>query len=310
MPVTVAYKSDPVRGAVWHDVFRSEAPDLRLVDWSEDADAAEAPYLVAWTPPDDLLHTMPNLRAFFCIGAGIDHLPLGSFTPDVAIVRMVDPALTQSMTEYIVLGTLALHRDLPAYRSDQAAARWQARPLRLASERTVGIMGLGVMGLAALSALAPFGFRLRGWSASRKSIDGVETFAGLAELDAFLAQTDILVCLLPLTPQTRGILETGLFAKLPRGATLLNAGRGGHLVEADLLAALDQGQISGAVLDVLAQEPPAADHSLLRHPGVLVTPHIASATHPASAARQVIRGIRAHLSGQPIPHQVDSRQGY
>ncbi|ALN72648.1 glyoxylate/hydroxypyruvate reductase A [Aureimonas sp. AU20] len=309
-PILVAYKSDPVRGAVWHDVFRTEAPDMKLVDWDPAGEAASAPYLVAWTPPENLAAAMPKVEAFFCIGAGIDHLPIAAFPPGMDVVRMVDPDLTASMVEYVVMAVLALHRDLPFYVEDARAGRWQARPLRRAADRRVGILGLGVMGQAVAAGLQAFGFPVRGWSASRKSLAGVECFAGGEEREAFLAGTDSLVCLLPLTEATRGILNADLFAQLPKGAALVNVGRGGHLVEADLLAALETGQMSGAVLDVLAAEPPAADDPLLRHPEVWITPHIASATHPAGAARQVIRGIRALRSGQKAENTVDRSRAY
>lgn len=306
----VAYKSDPVRGAVWHEIFAREAPDLRLVDWDPEGEAAQARYLVAWTPPADLPRAMPRLEALFCIGAGIDHLPVHELPQAVQVVRMVDPNLTASMVEYVVMAVLALHRDLPFYRTEQAAGRWTPRPVRPATERRVGLMGLGVLGQAAARALAGFGFPVRGWSASPKTLDEIETFAGDATLSDFLSGTDILVCLLPLTPATRGLLNRDLFAQLPPGAGLVNAGRGGHAVEADLLAALDSGQLSGAVLDVVATEPPPAGHPLLAHPLVMVTPHVASATQPAGAARQVIQGVRAHLRGEPIAHAIDRSQGY
>ncbi|WP_279357820.1 2-hydroxyacid dehydrogenase [Methylobacterium indicum] len=306
----VAYKSDPVRGAVWHEIFSREAPDLRLVDWAPEGEAADARFLVAWTPPDDLPRAMPRLEALFCIGAGIDHLPVAALPPAVQVVRMVDPNLTASMVEYVVMAVLALHRDMPFYRSEQAAGRWTPRPVRPAATRRVGIMGLGVLGQAAARAVAGFGFPVRGWSATPKSLDGIETFAGDAALGDFLAGTDILVCLLPLTPATRGLLDRRLFDRLPEGAGLVNSGRGGHVVEADLLAALETGRLGAAILDVLDREPPSADHPLLSHPRVMVTPHVASATQPEGAARQVIAGVRAHLRGEPIPHAIDRRQGY
>ncbi len=306
----IAYKSDPVRGAVWHEIFAREAPDLRLVDWTPDGEAAQAPYLVAWTPPPDLPRAMPRLEALFCIGAGIDHLPVHVLPPSVQVVRMVDPNLTASMVEYVVMAVLALHRDLPFYRTEQAAGRWTPLPVRPATERRVGLLGLGVLGQAAARALSGFGFPVRGWSASPKSLGGIETFAGDAALGDFLSGIDILVCLLPLTPATRGLLNSDLFARLAPGAGLVNVGRGGHAVEADLLAALEGGQLSGAVLDVLATEPPQAGHPLLAHPRVMATPHVASATQPAGAARQVIQGVRAHLRGEPIAHAINRAHGY
>ncbi len=308
-PVTVVYRSDARRGAVWHAVFAAEAPDLALVDWS--AEAAEAArHLVAWTPPDDLARAMPRLQAFFNIGAGVDHLPMAAIGDAVSIVRMVDPELTRSMVEYVVMAVLAQHRDLPAYLDAQRHGRWAAIPVRRAAEHPVGVLGLGVLGKAVAAALGGLGFPVRGWSASPKRVEGVDTFAGRAALPAFLAGTRSLVCLLPLTDDTRGILDAALFAGLPEGAGLINVGRGGHVVEADLLAALDAGRLTSAVLDVLGREPPAADDPLFRHPRVIATPHVASMTHPATAARQVIRAVRMHEAGQPMDNVVDRRRGY
>ncbi len=308
-PPTVAYRSDARRGAVWHAVFAAEAPDIALVDWSPEV-AETARYLVAWAPPEDLARAMPRLEVFFNTGAGVDHLPMAEIGDAVSIVRMVDPELTRSMVEYVAMAALAQHRDLPGYLEAQREGRWAAQPVRRAAEHPVGILGLGVLGRAAAAALAGLGFPVRGWSASRKEVDGVESFAGRAALPAFLAGTRSLVCLLPLTDDTRGILDAALFAGLPRGAGLINVGRGGHVVEADLLAALDAGHLASAVLDVLGREPPAADDPLFRHPRVIATPHVASMTHPATAARQVIRAVRAHGRGNAIENVVDRRRGY
>ena len=307
-PVEVVYKSDAERGAVWHAIFAAEAPTLRLVDWSPRVAAAR--YLVAWTPPVDLARAMPGLAVYFNIGAGIDHLPLTEIGEAVSIVRMVDPELTRSMVEYVTLAVLAQHRDLPAYLEAQREDRWAALPVRRAADHTVGLLGLGVLGQAVAKALIGFGFPVRGWSASAKRLDGVESFAGREALPAFLGATRSLVCLLPLTADTRGILDAALFAALPRGAGLVNVGRGGHLVEADLVGALDAGRLASAVLDVLSREPPPAGHPLFAHPRVIATPHIASTTHPATAARQVIRAVRAHLGGEPMDNVVDRRRGY
>ena len=305
----VVYASDAQRGAVWHAVFAAEAPDLTLHDWSADL-AAEARYLVAWTPPADLSRAMPRLAAFFNIGAGIDHLPLGAIGDTIAIVRMVDPELTRSMVEYVTLAVLSQLRDLPAYIAAQRAGRWTPRPVRRAADHRVGILGLGVLGQAVAAALLAQGFPVRGWSASPKVIAGIETFAGRPALPAFLHGVMSLVCLLPLTDDTRGILDSGLFAALPEGAGVINVGRGGHLVEPDLLAALDTGHLASAVLDVLAEEPPPAGHPLFGHPRVIATPHVASMTHPATAARQVIAAVRRHRDGLPMANVIDRARGY
>ena len=305
----IVYGSDARRGAVWHAVFAEDAPDLALVDWSPER-AATARYLVAWTPPQDLGRAMPKLDVLFNIGAGTDHLPWAEIPAEVTVVRMVDAELTRSMVEYVILAVLAQHRDLPAYLAAQRAGVWQARPVRRAADHVVGILGLGVLGMAVAEALTGLGFPVRGWSASPKTIPGTATFAGRDALPRFLSEVRSLVCLLPLTEATRGLLDARLFGALPPGAGLVNVGRGGHVVEADLAAALDSGHLSSAVLDVLGSEPPPAGHPLFRHPGVIATPHVASMTHPATAARQVIEAVRRHRLGLPMAHVVDRARGY
>ena len=308
--IGVIYKSDPVRGQVWARIFAQEAPEMELRLWPDVGDTSEVRYLVAWLPPDDLPSRFPKLEVLFSTGAGIDQLNLARLPPHIAVVRMVDPDLTASMVDYAMFGVLALHRDIPFYLNAQRQGCWAPRQVRRAAERTVGIMGLGVMGLALARALQGFGFSLRGWSTARKAISGMDCFAGEGEFRSFLAGCEILVCLLPLTEATRGILNAATFAALPCGARLLNVGRGGHLVEADLLRALETGQIDCAVLDVLAQEPPSPEHPLLRHPRVIVTPHIASVTHPESAARRVLEQIRRHSAGEALHDAIERKRGY
>ena len=309
-PIAVGYKSDPVRGAVWSEVFRSKLPQASFRMWPEIGAGETVEYLIAWLPPPELGRVFPNLKVLFSIGAGIDQLNLDAIPPHVTIVRMLDPDLTRGMVEYATFGVLALHRDIPHYVSDQQAGHWSYRPLQRAAERRVGIMGLGILGQALAESLKPFGFPLRGWSASPKTIEGMDTFAGPEQFGAFLAGCDILVCLLPLTDATRGILCRATFERLSMGARLLNAARGGHLIEDDLIAALASGRIDCAILDVLQTEPPAADHALLRHPRVIVTPHIASATLPQAAAERVCRLIDRHRLGLPMEGVIDRRRGY
>lgn len=307
---TVLYKSDPVRGEVWREIFAREAPELRFRIWPDFGDPAAVRYLVAWMPPPDLATAYTGLDVVFSAGAGVDQLDLAAIPAHLPVVRMVEPGIIGGMVEYVAMAVLMLHRDMPAYVAQQRRAEWKQVRVWPAATRRVGIMGLGVLGRAALAALAPFGFQLAGWSRSRQAIAGVECFAGPDERDAFLARTDILVALMPLTPETRGILDAGLFARLPRGAAIVNAGRGGHLVEPDLLAALDAGQLSAAILDVARTEPlPAAD-PLWRHPRIILTPHVASMTQPETAARQVLENIRRRRAGQPMTGLVDRARGY
>jgi glyoxylate/hydroxypyruvate reductase A len=223
---------------------------------------------------------------------------------------VVDPFLTAGMSEYVVLHTLAHHRDLRRCLADQAARRWAPFAAARAEETRVGIMGLGELGLDAARKLLPFGYRLAGWSASRKDEPSIESFAGAAELGAFLARTDILVCLLPLTSATRHILNAESFALMPRGARVINAARGGHLNEADLIAALDSGHLGGATLDVFEAEPLPPSSPLWTHPRVTITPHIAAITDARSTALSMVESMARIRRGEPPLNQVDLTKGY
>jgi glyoxylate/hydroxypyruvate reductase A len=214
------------------------------------------------------------------------------------------------MTEYVLLAVLRHHRQFDHFEREQRAGRWSFALPPLAADRRIGIMGLGELGSAAARSLAAQGFPVAGWSRTAKDLPGIETFAGEQSRPAFLARTDILVCLLPLTADTAGILDAATFAGLPRGAFVINVARGAHLVEDDLIAALDAGQLAGATLDVFREEPLPADHPLWRHPKVLITPHVASYSSPLTAAPGVIRNIALACAGQPLIHQVDRDRGY
>ena len=223
---------------------------------------------------------------------------------------MVERGLTEGMTEFVVLSVLQHHRFMIDYAILQREGRWEIINQIAARHRRVGIMGLGVLGCDAIDKLRPFGFALRGWSRSAKDIAGVDCFHGMERLQDFLSGCDILVCLLPLTEETRGILNAETFAVLPRGAALINVARGGHQVEADILAALDSGQLSGATLDVFNEEPLPADSPLWAHPRVILTPHAAAMTMPETAAQAVAESIRRFEAGQPIDNLIDWKRGY
>lgn len=308
--MSVLYKADPVRGQIWRDLFAKEAPDFDLRIWPDIGDPQAVEYLVAWSLPPDPLGSFPNLKAIFCTGAGIDHFDLSAIPEALPVVRMIEPGIVAGMVEYAVFATLALHRDILTYRGDQASSRWQPVRVVPADERRVGVMGLGQLGQAVLEKLASFGFPLAGWSRSPRTLPGVRCYAGEEGLPAFLGQSDILICLLPLTPLTKGILCRETFGVLPRGAGLVNVARGEHLVEQDLLEALGTGQVSGAVIDVMAAEPPPPDHPFWRHPRILMTPHIASMTQPAGAARALLTNIRRHQQGFPMDGLVRRDLGY
>jgi glyoxylate/hydroxypyruvate reductase len=308
--MTVLYKANAARGAVWAGLFAERAPHLPFRVWPDIGRAEDVRYLVTWQPPERIAEAFPNLEIVFSVGAGVDQFDLSLLPPSLPLVRMIEPGIAESMAEYVSLAVLALHRDLVSFIDQQRRRVWSEIQVRAAAGRRVGIMGLGQLGQAALDKLKVFGFPLSGWNRSPRTIDGVTTYAGAAELDAFLAGVDILVCLLPLTDETRGILNARLFAALPAGAALVNTGRGGHLVEADLLAALDSGRLSAAVLDVVDQEPPPEDHRFWSHPKILLTPHVASMTRPETAVDFVLTTIGRHRAGEPLAGLVDRQRGY
>ncbi|WP_249676062.1 2-hydroxyacid dehydrogenase [Pseudomonas abieticivorans] len=308
--MALLYKADPQRGQLWQQMFALHAPDIEFRQWPDIGNPADIQYLAAWQAPDDLATLLPNLKALFAISAGVDQLNLPSLPAHLPVARMLDPGITQGMCEYASFAVLSLHRDMLRYRQQQQTGTWQAHALTPASQRRVGIMGLGQQGCAILESLKPFGFQLSGWARSAHGLAGVRSFHGQDQLPAFLAQCDILICLLPLTEQTQGILAHEVFAQLPRGAALINMGRGGHLVEPDLLEALDSGQLSGAVLDVLQEEPAKGEHPFWHHPQILLTPHIAAMTQPESAFTVLLENIRRHQRGETLLGQIDRQSGY
>lgn len=310
MTTTFLYKSDPVRGRQWAEVFRQHAPEIDFRIWPDVGDPQQVRFLAAWAPPDDLAAQFPNLEVLFSSGAGVDQFDFAALPPTLPVVRMVEPGIVRGMVEYVTQAVLSLHRDVPAYRRQQQRGEWRPLPVRPAGERRVGVLGLGSLGQAVLTQLQGFGFDCAGWSRSRHAIDGVRCYAGQDELTVFLARTDLLICLLPLTDATRGVLNAGLFSQLPRGAALVHVGRGPQLVEADLLAALALGQLSEAVLDVTDPEPLPPRHAFWRHPRIQLTPHIASMTQPLSAAAVVIDNLRRFAAGEPMVGLVDRTRGY
>jgi glyoxylate/hydroxypyruvate reductase A len=308
--MTFLYKANPVRGAEWGRHFAALAPDTPFHLWPDIPDPAAVRYLATWVPPDDIAGTFPNLELVFSVGAGVDQFDFTKVPDHVPLVRMLEPNIAESMVEYVSLAVLALHRDLPRFLSQQRREVWQEIQITAAARRRIGVMGLGQLGQAVLGRLRAFGFPLAGWNRSARAIDGVECYTGTDSLPAFLARTDILVCLLPLTDETRGILDARLFSALPAGAMLVNVGRGGHLVQDDLLAALDGGHIAAAMLDVVDPEPLPAGHPFWQHEKIILTPHIASMTHPETAVRFVLDTIARHRSGAPLPGLVDRSRGY
>jgi glyoxylate/hydroxypyruvate reductase A len=308
--VAFVYKGPAQRGAVWAAHFARKLPQLPFRTWPDVGDASQVRFLAAWEPPANLAETFPGLEVLFSVGAGVDQFDFSALPPSLTVVRMVEPGLTACMCEYVSWAVLSLHRQMPLYLRQQRRSEWKEHAVRPASSRRVGVMGMGTLGRAALAQLAQLGFDCAGWNRSRRNDPGVRCYAGEAELDEFLARTDILVCLLPLTPQTRGILGARVFDALPEGASLVNAARGGHLVQADLLAALESGRLSAAILDVCDPEPPPQGHAFWDHPRIWLTPHIASATQAETAAEALVDNLRRYEAGLPLEGVVDRSKGY
>jgi glyoxylate/hydroxypyruvate reductase A len=300
----------------WEERFRALAPrrDIRL--WPDcRGDPAEVAYACAWQAPRGVLAGFPNLRAIFSLGAGVDHILTDPMLPRVPVVRIVDPDLTMRMTEYVVLHVLLHHRRQRLYDRQQRGRIWHEHEQPPASEVAVGVMGLGVLGRDAAQALARLGFRTAGWSRTPKALPGIETFHGSDGLDAFLHRTEILVCLLPATPVTLGILRLKLLRKLKRdgaagGAYLINAGRGALQIDADILAALDEGSLAGATLDVFADEPLPETSPLWAHPNITITPHNAAASDPRALVANILGQIGRLESGLKLEHVIDRAAGY
>jgi glyoxylate/hydroxypyruvate reductase A len=309
--MAILFRSTPAATARWRLLLADLLPGHDIRYWPEIGDRDAIEYALVWHPEPGLLATLPNLRMIFGLGAGIDHLLRDPDLPrHVPIARLVDPYMTDAMSEYVALSVLRLHRQDLDYLAQQRDGVWRELEQKNAAERPVGILGFGTLGRDAGRKLRALGFDVAGWSRSENPLPGFATFAGADGLDRLLARSEIVVCLLPLTAATRGILNARAFAQMPRGAAVVNAGRGGHVVETDLLAALDAGRLSGAVLDVFDDEPLPPAHPFWRHPRVIVTPHVAAETHPPTAAPLVREAIRQCEAGLPITNRVDLARGY
>jgi glyoxylate/hydroxypyruvate reductase A len=293
-------------------------PDLEIRVAPSIGKASDIGYALVWQPPPGLLQTLPALQLIISVGAGVDSLLDDATLPVVPLVRFVDADLTARMAEYIALHVLFHHRRMSEFRELQSRRTWKYLPEPAARDVRVGIMGLGVLGSAAAEALRPFGYQLRGWSRTAKAIEGVTCFAGSHQLSAFLGETDILAVVLPLTPQTRGLLNRSMFNRMSLrgrspllpGPVLINAGRGGLQVDEDILAALNAGELYAATLDVFEREPLASNSPLWSHPRVVVTPHNAAESSPSAIARYAVRQIRTLRQGGRLENLVHRARGY
>jgi glyoxylate/hydroxypyruvate reductase A len=309
--MALLFRSTVDSAARWRAQLTKLTEELDIRVWPEIGDPAEIDYALVWRPALGFLASLPNLKLILSLGAGVDHLLGDPHMPrHLPVVRLVDPHMTDAMSEYVVLQVLRLHRHDLDYRAQQQDRLWRELDQRNAADRRVGILGFGELGQDAAKKLKTLGFDVAAWSRSEKTVAGVENYAGVDGLPLLLARSEILVCLLPLTAETEGILNAHNLALLPRGAALVNAARGAHLVEDDLFAALASGHISGAVLDVFHDEPLPADHPFWYHPRVVVTPHVAAFTNPATAAAIILDTIRRFEEGRPLLNRIDPARGY
>ena len=297
----------------WLDGLRAALPGAVIDEWAAGGSAAAADYAVVWAPPQAFLDAQTRLQAIFNIGAGVDALLRLRLPPDVPVIRLDDAGMAVQMAEYVCHAVIRHVREFDAYAADMAQGRWTARPPRLREDFPVGVMGLGALGERVSRALAAFDFPVRGWSRSAKSIAGVQCFSGEAGFHDFLAASRILVCLLPLTPETENILRRDTLARLQPGGYVINVARGRHLVESDLIALLDSGHLAGATLDVFRTEPLPAAHPFWKHPKISLTPHTSARTLRGESMAQIARKIRALETGAcpaSLPGLVNPNQGY
>jgi glyoxylate/hydroxypyruvate reductase A len=319
MPNALVYISPDDPAERWRDALIPVLPEIDFVHdfhvWPDGMNGLDHPgnvdIAIVWRPNPGALKHFPNLKAVINLGAGVDAILADKTYPEgVPLVRMIDPALTRHMSEFVVHRVLHFHRKFHNYDQMQRDHDWQELIQDDTLQKRVGILGLGTLGTDAARHLAPFGFKIAGWSRTEKHIDGVQSFYGQDRLKEFLARTDILVCLLPLTPETHGILNTETLSQLPNGAYVINSGRGLQINEGDLLAALDSGHIAGAALDVFCTEPLPASSPIWNHPKIIVTPHIASLSSAQSAAQDIAENIRRIRRGETPNDLVDMGAGY
>jgi len=305
------YAPDSSGPDAWLADLRAAFPEAQVRMWTE-GDDDPADYAIVWKPPLAMLRNRTHLKAVFAIGAGVDAilkfsdaLPAG-----VPLVRLDDAGMGVQMAEYVTWSVLRYFRRFDEFGAQAGKKQWHFLEPREKEDFTIGILGLGVLGTRIAAALAHFGFPLRGWSRTPKDMPGMQCYAGADQLDAFLSGSRVLVCVLPLTSETSGILNRAALARLPQGAWLINVARGAHVVEEDLLTLVQQGHIAGATLDVFGEEPLPPAHPFWREPRITITPHISALTVRGESVRQIAAKIRALENGEPIAGVVDRTRGY
>jgi len=308
-PLRIAVHLTDNKPDAWVEGLRAALPGAQVEVWSPGM-AATFDHAVVWAPAQQLIDEQRQVRGLFNIGAGVDALLALTLPPTMHIVRIDDGGMAVQMAEYVCHALIRHFREFDAYEADAREGRWSFRKPLERADFPVGIMGLGVLGERVAQAVSHFDFPVNGWSRSPKTIDGVRAFTGQAQFDAFLAESRVLVNLLPLTEATRGILNTATLSKLRPGGYLINIARGGHLVEDDLIPLIDSGQLAGATLDVFRVEPLPAEHAFWRHPKITVTPHGSARTLRSESIAQIAGKIAAMERGEPVAGVVDLQRGY
>lgn len=304
----IAFCCSDVQPEPWLDGLRQALPQATVEAWAPGA--AQADHAVVWVPPQRFFDEQPRLRGIFNIGAGVDALLKLRLPQSARVVRIDDGGMAVQMAEFVCHAVIRHFRELDAYERDMARGHWSYRRPRSRLGYPVGIMGLGVLGERVARAVAQFDFPVCGWSRAPKALPGVRCFSGPEQLDDFLAASRFLVCLLPLTPETEGILNRQTLSQLQAGGYLINVARGAHLVENDLLALLDSGHLGGATLDVFREEPLPAGHPFWTHPAIAITPHTSARTLREESIAQIVRKMLALERGEPVAGVVDPARGY
>nr|WP_321385071.1 glyoxylate/hydroxypyruvate reductase A [uncultured Vibrio sp.] len=305
----VLYYSEEKRGRIWQESMSKHHKTINFHVWPDEVELASIDVLVVWKLTSDLISKMPNLKAIFTVSAGIDQIDFTIIPSHVDVVRMIDEDLSNQLAEYAAMSVLMLYRRALDYLQCKSAKQWKPLSIKLTRNTHIGIMGLGKQGLKIIEKLKPFDFHLKGWSRSLHSIDGVSCY-DQNNLNRFLSDLDILLCVLPLTENTKNILRKKLFSQLPAGCSLINIGRGEHLIEEELIQALNSGQIGNAILDVAVVEPLPEESELWTHPKVMVTPHIAGVTRPESGFESLEKSLLEWREGQKPEGLIDRRKGY
>jgi len=292
-------------------LLQQKLPNHKLHQWPDCPDPAAIKYAIAWGAPDNFFDGMDNLQAILSLGAGVDHVLKHPGLPQgVPIIRLTDAGMADKIAEYVLYGTLRAQRGFHRYEQLQRDCSWQPLEDIHAHEFSVGIMGLGVIGNRVAQVLSQTGFTVTGWRRSRSGDHCVPCYFGPEQLKEFLAQLNVLVCLLPLTEATTGIIDKNVLLQMPAGGHLINAARGGHVVDADLIDALDSGHLQSALLDVCVPEPPPSDHAFWHHPAITLTPHIAGPTQHRETVEQIVASIELLDANRTPPGLVDSAAGY